>query len=141
VPAVSAANWRVERQDRAAILALSGDWLVGGSELSGASHLRRVFAQISGCAHFRFDTSRLAQWDSDPVLQAPSHREPRLDLDLSGLPGSLQRLLALAAADHPPHSAAAGTKTDPSCVPPLVRSWTELVAVADLVGNARGLQQ
>jgi hypothetical protein len=79
--------------------------LVGGSGLRAVADLWRIFVEIGTCASLRFDTSRLARWDSALVafvraLQTTADGGRRFELDLSGLPGPAQRLLSLAAADH-----------------------------------------
>src|SRR5258707_15041483 len=97
------AAWRIDRRGDAALLTLSGDWLVGGSGLRALADLPRLRAEVGRCAMLRFETSGLARWDSALValvraLQTAGGRG--FDLDLSGLPMPAQRLLALAAADH-----------------------------------------
>src|SRR5258708_15226535 len=101
--AATIAAWRIDRRGDAALLTLSGDWLVGGSGLRALADLARLRVEISRCAMLRFETSGLARWDSALVafvraLQTAGDGGRGLDLDLSGLPMPAQRLLALAAA-------------------------------------------
>jgi phospholipid/cholesterol/gamma-HCH transport system permease protein len=137
------AAWRIDRLDDTALLTLSGDWLVGGSGLRALADLPRLRVEVGRCAMLRFETSGLGRWDSALValiraLQAAGDGDRGLDLDLSGLPMSAQRLLALAAADHgvgtggdaPTRRSAAwriGTAT--------LRGWSEAVAAAELLGQ------
>jgi phospholipid/cholesterol/gamma-HCH transport system permease protein len=104
VPTTSIPTWQIERQGREALLWLSGDWLVRESGLRAVDELRRIVAEVHGYERLRFETSTLTRWDSSLValvrtLQADSTRRP-FDVDLSGLPDALRRLLALAQADH-----------------------------------------
>jgi phospholipid/cholesterol/gamma-HCH transport system permease protein len=142
MPGTSLAVWRIERQDDAALLRLSGDWLVSGSGLRAVADLRRIFVEVGTCASLRFDTSGLARWDSALVafvraLQTTADGGRRIELDLSGLPEPAQRLLSLAAADHGANAAVeaparhtiawrAGTRA--------LGWWAELVASAELLG-------
>jgi phospholipid/cholesterol/gamma-HCH transport system permease protein len=142
MPGTSIAAWRIERQDDAALLRLSGDWLVGGSGLRAVADLQRIFAEIGTCASLRFDTSGVTRWDSALVafvraLQTTADGRRRFELDLAGLPEPAQRLLSLAAADHGSPAAVeapaqysiawrAGTRA--------LAWWAELVASAELLG-------
>jgi phospholipid/cholesterol/gamma-HCH transport system permease protein len=142
VPGASIAAWRIERQDDAALLRLSGDWLVGGSGLRAVADLRRIFVEVGTCALLRFDTSGIARWDSALVafvrsIQTTADGGRRFELDLTGLPEPAQRLLSLASSDRGVRAAAdvdarhslawrAGTCT--------LRWWAELVASAELLG-------
>jgi phospholipid/cholesterol/gamma-HCH transport system permease protein len=137
----SLAAWHIERQGDAALLRLSGDWLVGGSELRAVSDLRGIFAEVGTCASLRFDTKGLTRWDSALIafvraLQTTADGR-RLELDLAGLPEPAQVLLSLAAADHGAHTAVealarhsiawrAGTQA--------LGWWAELMASAELLG-------
>ena len=62
--------------------------------------------EISGCARLRFATENLTHWDSALVafirsLQTSIEaREPAPEVDPSGLPEALRRLLALAQTEH-----------------------------------------
>lgn len=144
MPIVSKPAWRIERQGRDALLRLSGDWLVRESGMHTVGELPRVIGDAGSCALLRFDTTGLARWDSALVvfiraLQAsadPARR--RFDVDPSGLPEPLQRLLALAQADHgrPP---AGNPPARPSTVERVgvwtLDCWAQVVASADLIGT------
>jgi phospholipid/cholesterol/gamma-HCH transport system permease protein len=142
MPEASVASWRIERQDDAALLRLSGDWLVGGSGLRAVADLQRIFVEVGTCASLRFDTSDLTRWDSALVafvraLQTTADGRRRFELDLAGLPEPAQRLLSLAAADH----GASAAVEAPAHYSIAWRAgtwalgwWAELVASAELLG-------
>src|SRR5579872_943045 len=144
VPTTSIPTWRIERQGREALLRLSGDWLVREAGLRAVEELRRAVAEVRGCERLRFETTTLTRWDSSLVafvrtLQAPADPARRsLEVDLSGLPNALRRLLALAQADHDLGS--------PSDLPQkssmlecigagVMGAWAQLVVSAELIGT------
>jgi phospholipid/cholesterol/gamma-HCH transport system permease protein len=98
--------WRVERHGHEALVTLSGDWLAQQSGLRSVSQRQRVLDAAGDCARLRFDARGLGRWDSDLVafvwsLQASAESAVRpIEMDVSGLPEPLRRLLALARADH-----------------------------------------
>jgi phospholipid/cholesterol/gamma-HCH transport system permease protein len=142
VPTTSIPTWQIERQGREALLWLSGDWLVRESGLHAVNELRRVVAEVHGCERLRFETSTLTRWDSSLVafvrtLQADPTRRP-FDVDLSGLPDALRRLLALAQADHGLRSP--GDLQQKSSMlerigAGVIGAWAQLVASAGLIGT------
>jgi phospholipid/cholesterol/gamma-HCH transport system permease protein len=142
VPTTSIPTWQIERQGREALLWLSGDWLVRESGLRAVDELRRVVAEVHGCERLRFETSTLTRWDSSLVafvrtLQADPTRRP-FDVDLSGLPDALRRLLALAQADHGLRSP--GDLQQKSSMlerigAGVIGAWAQLVASAELIGT------
>jgi phospholipid/cholesterol/gamma-HCH transport system permease protein len=103
-PAAAQPEWRLERHDGEAVLAVSGDWLIRESGLHGAEEVGALSRGLDGCMHLRFATAGLAHWDSalvSFVWSVQSSVQSRgLTLDLSGLPEALRRLLALANAEH-----------------------------------------
>src|SRR5258706_5483232 len=136
-------RWRVEPLDNAALLRLSGDWLVGKEGLRAFKEIRKVVAEIGDKPLFRFDASGLARWDSALVifirklLTTLNSTERRLDVDVSVLPISLQRLLALAQADHGADSTM-HVQDEPTSMRRVV-GWfqgkrAELASFAELIG-------
>jgi phospholipid/cholesterol/gamma-HCH transport system permease protein len=140
--AAALAVWQIERQADAALLTLSGDWLVGGSGLRAVADLRKIFADLGDCTQLRLDASGVARWDSALVafvraLQTSAQDDRRVTLDLSALPEPLRRLLALAAADHGVGADDAGpVHRSPAWRAGAwaLRGWAELVASAELLG-------
>jgi len=139
------ARWRIEPLDDGALRKLSGDWLVGKDGLRASKEIHRVVAEVGDKRQFRFDTSGLARWDSALVvfvrelLTTLGSTEDRPDVDVSGLPVSLQRLLALAQADRGPDSRKQ-RQDEPASIR-RVASWfrerrAELDAFAELIGVA-----
>ena len=137
-------TWQIERQGREALLRLSGDWLVRESGLRAVDELRHVVDEVRGCERLRFETSTLTRWDSSLVafvrtLQAPADPTRRsVDVDLSGLPEALRRLLALAQADHGLRSP--GDLQQRSSMlerigAGVIGAWAQLVASAELIGT------
>jgi len=106
VSATIGPSWRIDRRDREALLTLSGNWLVRESGLRATHELRTRGSEIGGCTRVRFATTNLAHWDSALVafiraVEAASGAGGHAaELDVSGLPEALRRLLALARADH-----------------------------------------
>jgi phospholipid/cholesterol/gamma-HCH transport system permease protein len=136
--------WEVERQGRDGLLRLHGNWLVRESGVRRSDELRQVLSEVRDCAMIHFDTRGLGHWDSALVafvyaLQDQSDLAGHtFELDLSSLPESLQRLLALAKTDRHPELAI-NVHPPPSAVPLLgpwaVGWWEGLVASADLIGT------
>jgi phospholipid/cholesterol/gamma-HCH transport system permease protein len=98
-------KWQIERQDREALLMLSGDWLVHESGLRSAEELGSVTGELRGCTRLRFATENLSHWDSALVAFIRSletsieTQNPVPEVDSSGLPEALRRLLTLAHAE------------------------------------------
>lgn len=134
-------TWKVDCRDNAAVLTLTGDWLVAKSGVLAVAELDRIIDEIGSCTSLRFDTVRLSRWDSALVafvwnLQVVAGRRTDLNLDLSSLPEPLQCLVSLATAD----KGSPGPAQRPSGVMRLSRSyaipgWAGLVASADLLGT------
>jgi len=145
VPTTSIPTWQIERQGREALLRLSGDWLVRESGLRAVDELRRVVDEVRGCERLRFETSTLTRWDSSLVafvriLQASADPTRRpVDVDLSGLPDALRRLLALAQADHGLRSTGDLQQKSSSMLERIgagvIGAWAQLVASAELIGT------
>jgi phospholipid/cholesterol/gamma-HCH transport system permease protein len=142
VPTTSIPTWQIERQGREALLWLSGDWLVRESGLRAVDELRRIVAEVRGYERLRFETSTLTRWDSSLVafvrtLQADPTRRP-FDVDLSGLPDALRRLLALAQADHGLRSPGDLQQKSPMLErigAGVIGAWAQLAASAELIGT------
>jgi phospholipid/cholesterol/gamma-HCH transport system permease protein len=104
MPAAAQPEWRLERHDDEAVLALSGDWSIRESGLHGADEVSALSRGLDGCTRLRFATAGLAHWDSalvSFVWSVQSSVQSRgLTMDTSGLPEALRRLLALANAEH-----------------------------------------
>jgi phospholipid/cholesterol/gamma-HCH transport system permease protein len=87
--------------DGAVTLRLAGDWLLTRSK-PAAEELTPALADGPEPRTVRFDASRLGEWDSGIltflVRLAGLCRERGIELDRSGLPAGIQRLLSLAEA-------------------------------------------
>jgi phospholipid/cholesterol/gamma-HCH transport system permease protein len=125
-------------------MSLGGDWLVHKSELRETDELQSVIDQIGDSTAIRFDTTWLMRWDSDLVafiwaLEAFACSVARpIDIDRSGLPDALQRLLALARADHGqrfPDDSEAENSFLRSSVTLIFHGWDRLVGTAELLGS------
>ncbi len=89
------------RQDGALVIRLAGSWQLRGSRPSLAG-LERELDTLPPSGTVAFDTSELTEWDSGlltavaMVFESCTRR--RLNVDRSGLPEGVRRLLALAEA-------------------------------------------
>jgi len=87
-------------EDAALVARLEGPWLLGHPHPS-ALEVERELA-LGGIARVAFDTRGLGRWDSGLLAFLTEVlgqcRERKITTDLSGLPGGVQRLLALAEA-------------------------------------------
>jgi phospholipid/cholesterol/gamma-HCH transport system permease protein len=91
------------RANETVVLRMSGPWRMRGA-LPGAAEVEDVLA--AGTARtVAFDTTALTDWDSGALIfldrVAAACRKHRLQEDRTGLPGGVQRLLALAEAVPP----------------------------------------
>jgi phospholipid/cholesterol/gamma-HCH transport system permease protein len=142
--ASSLPEWRLEQRDSEALLTLSGSWLVHESGLRSVEELRSVTCQISGCARLRFATENLDHWDSALVAFIRSvetsieTQDPVPEVDPSGLPEALRRLLALAHAEHDQHFVdhpAEKRAIVGNVGMWVLRGWTRLTDLAALLGE------
>ena len=137
-------GWRLERHGEGAELRLTGDWIARDSGVRGSADVRRILDEAGGLM-LRVDASELGQWDSaliaflrmlcDSSVSADQTRIVRIEV--SALPESAQRLLALASAGasqapdiKAPHASLA-TRVGEACL----RAWSRTVGVAALVGE------
>lgn len=151
--------WRVERRGQEAVLWLAGDWIVRETGLREPATVRRVLAEAEGATRLRFETRDLGRWDSALIVFLQALREMAeavppaaartgvrpIELDGSGLPEAVRRLLALAAEG----GAAAPASAAPSAADSLlvrlgrwaIGRWSDSVAVSALIGETvlRGL--
>src|ERR1700693_5613408 len=135
--------WQVACQQQEAILTLSGNWLVHESGLRSIDELRAVTNEIGSCPRVRFATDNLGRWDSALVAFIWSLQDSigpgarALELDLSGLPEALRRLLALTGAEHEQqtadHAVAHGDIRERIGVWAL-RGWSGLTGMTELLG-------
>ena len=133
---------QVDRRGNEGLVMLGGDWLVRQEHLRVVGDLPMVLSAVETCVRLRFDTTSLGQWDSDPVgfVQAlqgwAGSAEGRPDVELTALPEALQRLLALAQADHgqPIGDVPRATASVAQRVGVRVfRAWGHLVESTDLI--------
>ncbi|MBV8526402.1 MAG: ABC transporter permease, partial [Acetobacteraceae bacterium] len=137
-------GWLLERGMQESELRLSGDWIASETGLRDDATIRRVLAEADGAARLRFDASSVGRWDSALVVfveelrDAAARLEPKISLDLSGLPEPVQRLLTVARSANEPQAAPAKSPRAPL----LVRvgqaasgAWLEAVEIAALVGE------
>ena len=143
MPAASAPLWEIEHQGAVALVRLQGEWLVQRSGLRMVDELRRVLAAVGDATRLRLDATGLARWDSALVVfvralqGAGDPRRRPLEVDVSGLPDPLQKLLSLAGADHGIRVAPDGARG--VSLPDVVRARIAAVraqasAIAELVG-------
>jgi phospholipid/cholesterol/gamma-HCH transport system permease protein len=83
------------------LVRLSGSWRIEGA-LPGPAEVRRRLESTPGIRRMAFASEEIADWDSSLVallgkVLAENDRR-QIDTDRSGLPGGVQRLLALASA-------------------------------------------
>jgi phospholipid/cholesterol/gamma-HCH transport system permease protein len=135
----------VERLGPQAELRLTGDWVVRDTGMRDTAATRRVLAEAGTAVHLRLDASGLGKWDSALVafvqmLRDAAGTDParRVELDESGLPDAVRRLLALVGEPGGPHQVAAGPP--PASLAAHVGQtafgvWDEFVAVSALVGE------
>jgi phospholipid/cholesterol/gamma-HCH transport system permease protein len=133
------------RQDTQTILQLAGDWVARETGLRDPAELQEVVSAASGATRLGFDAHELGRWDSALIafvqgLQGAmaAGGAARIELDPSGLPAPVRRLLALGNQPD--------TAVPPGVGPPSVSlaarvgeiglaAWSEAVAVAALVGE------
>ncbi len=136
-------EWRLQRHGEGAELRLTGDWIARDSGVRGSEDVRRILDEAGGLM-LRVEASELGQWDSaliaflrmlrDSSVSADQTRIGRIEV--SALPESAQRLLALASAgasqapDIKAPDASLATRVGEVCL----RAWSRTVGVAALVG-------
>jgi phospholipid/cholesterol/gamma-HCH transport system permease protein len=137
-------GWQIERRDREALLTLSGNWLVHETGLRSAEELHSVTREITDCTRLRFASANLAHWDSALVAFIRSLeisikiKNPTSEVDTSGLPEPLRRLLALTHTEHdqPFVEAPTGGHAIVGNIGAWVlRCWTGLTGMATLLGE------
>jgi phospholipid/cholesterol/gamma-HCH transport system permease protein len=130
--------WQIESEGPETLLRLSGDWLLHDGGLQAPDDIHRAVAKLDRSTRLRFDATSVARWDSSLLafiwlfLVSINQAKRRFDLDPSGLPAPLRRMLSLALGDHQESQASAQA---------IVRrwgrltgSWRQLVASAELIG-------
>jgi phospholipid/cholesterol/gamma-HCH transport system permease protein len=135
--------WQVACQQQEAILTLSGNWLVHESGLRSIDELQAVTDAIGPCPRVRFSTGDLGRWDSALVAFIWSLQDSirpggrALELDLSGLPEALRRLLALTRVEHEQptadHAVTHGDIRERIGVW-VLRGWSGLTGMTELLG-------
>lgn len=97
--------WQIDSKGPEAYLRLSGDWLVHDRGLQAINEIPDIVPLIGRCTKLRFDTTSVGRWDSSLLafvlrfLASIDSAESRIDMDLSGLPEPLRRMLNLAPSD------------------------------------------
>jgi phospholipid/cholesterol/gamma-HCH transport system permease protein len=130
--------WQIESEGPETLLRLSGDWLLHDGGLQAANDIHRAVANLDRSTRLRFDTTSVARWDSSLLafiwlfLVSINQAKRRFDLDPSGLPAPLRRMLSLALSDHQESQASA--QTIMRRLGRLTGSWRQLVASAELIG-------
>lgn len=83
-------------------LQLHGDWLLHATEVPDSAAFLRLLEQAQDLRKLEFDTRGLGQWDAKLLVGLAAllkqARERELEIDASGLPEGVQRLLQLAGA-------------------------------------------
>ena len=136
-------EWRLERHGEGAELRLAGDWIARDSGVRVFADVRRILDEAGGLT-LRVDASELGQWDSALIAflkmlrDSVSADQTRIvRIEVSALPESAQRLLALASAgasqapDIKAPDASLATRMGELCL----RAWSPIVGVAALVGE------
>jgi phospholipid/cholesterol/gamma-HCH transport system permease protein len=130
--------WQIESEGPEALLRLSGDWLLHDGGLQASNDINRVVEELDYCTRLRFDATAVARWDSSLLafiwlfLVSINRTKRPFDLDPSGLPAPLRRLLSLALGDHQESQPPA--RTIRRRWVGLTGSWRQLVASAELIG-------
>ncbi len=135
-------EWHLQRRGEGAELRLTGDWIARDSGVRGFADVRRILDEAGGLM-LRVDASELGQWDSALIAflrmlrDSGSADQTRIvPIEVSALPESAQRLLALASAgasqapDIKAPDASLATRVGEVCL----RAWSRTVGVAALVG-------
>jgi len=95
-----AALAEAQQQDGVLLIRLGGDWLLSGDAPDSEAVLGLLPAEAP--THIRFDASALERWDASLVMALIALRREAgqrgIELDESGLPEGVGRLLQLAAA-------------------------------------------
>ena len=131
-------TWRIESKGPETLLLLSGDWLLRDGGLHARDDALRVVAELDGSTRLRFDATSVARWDSSLLafiwqfLVLINQTTQRFELDPSGLPAPLRRMLALALSD--PQESQPSPQIIERRRRPLTGSWRQSVASAELVG-------
>jgi phospholipid/cholesterol/gamma-HCH transport system permease protein len=136
--------WHLDIEGAEGLLRLGGDWLVRKTGVRSAGDLDVLVRSAGRCNRVRFDTSQLGAWDSALVVfirqfaDLTKKASRSIDLDLSGLPEPLQRLLALARADlwiAPAQSSAVKRSVTERIGLGTIAAIAKLEAAAELVGD------
>jgi phospholipid/cholesterol/gamma-HCH transport system permease protein len=133
---VSARGWELVEGN---VVALSGDWTTGDAPGSRLTAAREIVDSVRS-GTIKFDSQHLGRWDSTLLVfiyaLRQATRERGLELDESGLPEAVRRLLSLTADTEAELPAKA---TDLSIVARVGRAviavGAEVVAVVTMVGE------
>jgi len=136
-------GWRVERHGVAAELRLTGDWIACETGIRSAAEVARILDEADEKT-LRLDASSLGRWDSALIAflkmlrdLAGTGRTRPVEIDESGLPDAVRRLLALLSAGAP--EAADTAVPHPSLTTRVGEeyfdAWSITVGVAALVGE------
>ena len=137
--------WRVDREERDAVVTLGGDWVAHEAGLHAVTDLPSLICELGDPARLRIVASQLGRWDSALVAfiwslqRSVSANTRALQLDVSGLPEALRRLLALANADdgEPPGDGSAAPRGIFGSAGAWATSiWIEIVDFLALLGTA-----
>lgn len=130
--------WQIESEGSETLPRLSGDWLLHDGGLQVPNDVHRVVANLDRSTRLRFDATSVVRWDSSLLafiwlfLVSSNQAKRRFDLDPSGLPAPLRRMLSLALSDHRESLSPGQTIMRPwDC---LTEAWRHLVALAELIG-------
>lgn len=103
-PGSATPRWRLEPKGSTTQLQFAGDWIACETGVRSATEVSRILDDAYGTT-LRVDTSSLGQWDSAFIAflkmlgdSAGTGRAEPVQIDLTGLPDSARRLLALASA-------------------------------------------
>jgi phospholipid/cholesterol/gamma-HCH transport system permease protein len=130
--------WRIESKGPETQVRLTGDWLLRDGGLQAPDDIHRAAANLNRSTRLRFDATSVARWDSSLLafiwllLVSINPAKPRFDLDPSGLPAPLRRMLALALSDH--QESPAPDHTIMWRWGRLTGSWRQLIASSELIG-------
>jgi phospholipid/cholesterol/gamma-HCH transport system permease protein len=131
-------TWEIESEGSRSLLRLRGDWSLHDGGLQAPDDIYRAVATLDRSTWLRFDATSVVHWDSSLLafiwlfLLSINQMERRFELDLSGLPAPLRRMLSLALSDHQENQSSAQTSMRPW--DRLTGLWRQLVASAELVG-------
>jgi len=131
-------GWERGGEGARCVLTLSGDWIARRATMKPGAPADIL--EPPGITSIAFETSRLGNWDSALLaFVSELHREADargIELDEAGLPPSARRLLALLPQQPPAPPSPSRISLRAAIGKRTLGAWTELHAVAVMLGDA-----